>query len=260
MRAVLNFTGQHTDRAIFLFHDLGAHTGDPWVCRKLRDLHLHCASCQSNMILVESRPLPAEVRQMGVRYETDLPTPEELEQVIKETFVRIRDETYVDVKAHITLTREGRSLATTVVRRHRLAERFLTDILQLGWADAHHEAGRWEHVISPVVEEALVRVLNDPTTCPHGNPIPGTDYARPTSARPMSDLSADDEFTVERIPEELEFEEGQLDYLEGAGLLPGRSGRVVSMAPDGTTTVVVDGNPVGISSFAASRIVVSDGA
>ncbi len=166
----------------------------------------------------------------------------------------------VDDRATVRLTKAGRSLARTVVRRHRIAERFMTDVLKLGWAEAHHEAGKWEHVISPMVEEAMMRLLDDPTTCPHGNPIPGTDYARPESAQPLSDLSTDDQFVVERIPEELEFQEGQLAYLEQAGLLPGRQGQVLSIAPDGTTTVSVDGNPVGISSFAALRIIVRDAA
>ncbi len=166
----------------------------------------------------------------------------------------------IDENANVRLTTQGRSLARTVVRRHRIAERFMTDILKLGWAEAHHEAGKWEHIISPLVEDAMMRLLDDPTTCPHGNPIPGTDYARPASARPLSDLSAQDDFVVERIPEELEFQEGQLTYLEQAGLLPGRSGQVLSVAPDGTTTVSIDGNPVGISSFASLRIVVRDAA
>ena len=81
----------------------------------------------------------------------------------------------------ISLTADGLRLAERVVRRHRLAERFLTDILGLSWADAHKEAGKWEHVISEPVEEAIVRVLGDPTTCPHGNPIPGADYVAPAS-------------------------------------------------------------------------------
>jgi DtxR family Mn-dependent transcriptional regulator len=158
----------------------------------------------------------------------------------------------------ISLTDDGRSLATTMVRRHRIAERFLTDVLKLGWADAHHEAGKWEHVISPVVEEAMMQILEDPTTCPHGNPIPGTDYSYPDSARPLSEIGVEQEFTIERIPEELEFEEGQLTYLEQAGLIPGCVARVVSAAPDGTLTVMVDQKATGISQFAASRIIVRD--
>ncbi len=163
----------------------------------------------------------------------------------------------VDDQSQITLTTSGRTLATTVVRRHRVAERFLTDILQLGWADAHHEAGRWEHVISPVVEQAMMRLLDDPTTCPHGNPIPGTGYTKPPGAVTLQEVQSDADFVVERIPEELEFKDGQLEYLEEAGLIPGRQGTVLSVGPEGTTTVEVDGRAVGISDFAASRILVS---
>lgn len=163
----------------------------------------------------------------------------------------------VDVHGQISLTSGGHELATAVVRRHRLAERFLTDILQLSWADAHHEAGKWEHVISPVVETALVRHLGDPDTCPHGNPIPGSSYQRPDGAMTLSLVEGGQGFRVERIPEELEFQEGQLEYLETAGLLPGRTGQVLTAAPDGTVTVMVDDTPVGLSSFAAERILVT---
>ncbi len=163
----------------------------------------------------------------------------------------------VDPGGSIALTATGRALATTVVRRHRLAERFLTDILQLGWADAHHEAGRWEHVISPVVEQAMVRLLHDPTTCPHGNPIPGTDYIVPEHSVTLREVDTGADFVVHRIPEELEFQAGQLEYLEEAGLIPGRSGRVLSIGPEGTTTVEIDDRAVGISGFAAARILVS---
>lgn len=179
---------------------------------------------------------------------------------VSEMVKRMSNEGLVETSGDgtIGLTAEGRSLATTIVRRHRIAERFLTDILHLGWAEAHHEAGKWEHVISPVVEKALMQVLDDPTTCPHGNPIPGTGYARPDSARPLSEVATDQEFTVERIPEELEFETGQLAFLEQAGLLRGETGRVLAVSPDGTQTVMVGDRATGISAFAASRIVVRD--
>jgi DtxR family Mn-dependent transcriptional regulator len=163
----------------------------------------------------------------------------------------------IDNHGHISLTDSGGQLATTVVRRHRLAERFLTDMLQLSWTDAHHEAGRWEHIISPVVEEAMMRVLDDPTTCPHGNPIPGTDYAKPPGAMPLAQMGTGSEFVVERIPEELEFQPGQLAFLEEAGVTPGRPGEILTISPDGTTTVAMEGKPVGVGAFAASRILVT---
>ncbi len=156
----------------------------------------------------------------------------------------------------ITLTKAGQRLAERVVRRHRLAERFLTDMLGLSWADAHKEAGKWEHVISEPVEKAMVRVLNDPTTCPHGNPIPGADYHAPDMVA-LSDVIVGDAFTVTRIPEELEFAPGLLEFLEEADVLPGRKGTITATSPDGTTTVEIDGKHVGIGAFASQRILVT---
>jgi DtxR family transcriptional regulator, Mn-dependent transcriptional regulator len=156
----------------------------------------------------------------------------------------------------IRLTANGSELAEMVVRRHRLAERFLTDMLGLSWADAHIEAGRWEHVISPTVEQAMMRVLGDPTTCPHGNPIPGTDYDAPDAVS-LDSLAVGSRFTVSRIPEELEFTPGILEFLEESSLLPGHDGTVTATSPDGTTTVEIEGNRVGIGAFASGRILVT---
>jgi DtxR family Mn-dependent transcriptional regulator len=158
----------------------------------------------------------------------------------------------------IRLTTTGLELAERVVRRHRLAERLLTDILGLSWADAHREAGKWEHIISDSVEDAIVRVLGEPTTCPHGNPIPGSKY-EPEPSVPLADLAVGDGFTVQRITEELEFAPGLLDYLEDAALRPGTHGMITASSPDGTTTVSVEGRHVGIGAYASARILVSAG-
>jgi DtxR family Mn-dependent transcriptional regulator len=194
-----------------------------------------------------------EVIQARIAERLDVSRP-----AVSEMVRRMEREGLVDVddSGLITLTAEGRSLGTTVVRRHRLAERFLTDVLQLDWIEAHHEAGKWEHVISPTVEAAMMRVLADPTTCPHGNPIPGSAYEAPEGMMSLADVPPSGEFVVERIPEEMEFEEGQLEYLEAAGLVPGGAGRVLGFAPDGTATLEMGERPVGISGSAASRIMV----
>ena len=161
-----------------------------------------------------------------------------------------------DASGEIALSDDGMVLAQQVVRRHRLAERFLTDMLGLSWAEAHHEAGKWEHVISPVVEDALANVLGNPTTCPHGNPIPGSGYERPVDATTLGQMQVGDSFVVHRIPEELEFEPGLLEYLEEVGVTPGQSGVMKALAPDGTATVEVDDTPVGLGGATADRIVV----
>jgi DtxR family Mn-dependent transcriptional regulator len=160
------------------------------------------------------------------------------------------------VDGKIQLTGGGIVLAEQVVRRHRLAERFLTDVLGLSWADAHHEAGRWEHVMSENVEAAMNRLLGAPTTCPHGNPIPGSGYEAPDSVR-LADLEVGREFTVARIPEELEFTPGLLEFLERSNILPGRFGHVRANAPDGTITVEIEGHRIGVNSFASTRILVT---
>jgi len=158
--------------------------------------------------------------------------------------------------AALALTEAGSALAQRIVRRHRLAERFLTDVLQLSWAEAHHEAGKWEHVISKSVEEAINNLLGEPTTCPHGNPIPGSSYVA-TDASPLSQQTIGERFTVRRIPEELEFTPGLLEYLEDADVVPGKTGTITAASPDGTTTVEVNGRHVGIGAFASQRILVT---
>lgn len=177
---------------------------------------------------------------------------------VSEMIRKMEREGLVGVKgSDISLTPEGQQLATKVVRRHRLAERFLTDVLGLSWSQAHHEAGRWEHVISPDVEAALVRIMEDPTTCPHGNPIPGAGYEEPERSAALQDIETGNGFRVERIPEELEYRDGMLEFLEGAAIVPGNTGKVTAQSPDGTTTIEINGAHVGVGEFASSRILVT---
>jgi DtxR family transcriptional regulator, Mn-dependent transcriptional regulator len=176
---------------------------------------------------------------------------------VSEMIRRLETEALISqASGKIRLTAEGLVLAERVVRRHRLAERFLTDLLGLSWAEAHHEAGKWEHIMSARVEAAMDRVLGSPTTCPHGNPIPGSEYEAPDSV-PLCDLGAGAPFTVTRIPEELEFTPGLLEFLERSSIRPGCAGQVTGVSPDGTTTIEIDGRHVGVGSFASARILVA---
>jgi len=174
---------------------------------------------------------------------------------VSEMIRRLEAEGLITTDGAIRLTTSGEALAQLVVRRHRLAERFLTDMLGLSWAEAHKEAGKWEHVISDRVDAAISRVLDNPTTCPHGNPIPGTGYAPPVLV-PLSEIEVGNSFTINRIPEELEFTPGLLDFLEEASILPGMSGLMTAASPDGTMTIEIEGHHVGVGSFASARILV----
>jgi len=175
---------------------------------------------------------------------------------VSEMMRRLESEGLIDATSGIRLTAAGQLLATKVVRRHRLAERFLTDILHLSWAEAHHEAGKWEHVMSEAVEAAMDSLLGSPTTCPHGNPIPGSDYIEPNS-RPLAAVTVGEGFTIARITEELEFTPGLLEFLEASALLPGNEGVITAASPDGTLTVEIDGRHVGVGAFASARILVA---
>jgi DtxR family Mn-dependent transcriptional regulator len=201
--------------------------------------------------IFELREDDVDVIQARIAERLDVSRP-----AVSEMIRRMQQQGLVTMTGAIKLTDDGLRLAESVVRRHRLAERFLTDILGLPWADAHAEAGKWEHVISDPVEHALTRLLGDPTTCPHGNPIPGSAYEPPDTVT-LDALLVGDHFTVSRIPEELEFAPGLLEFLEQSHLVPGMQGAITASSPDGTTTVEIDGHHVGIGTFASTRILVT---
>ncbi|MDP2290588.1 MAG: metal-dependent transcriptional regulator [Actinomycetota bacterium] len=163
----------------------------------------------------------------------------------------------------IRLTGSGRELAEQSVRRHRLAERLLVDVLGLGWAEAHEIAGTWQHVINDRTEAAIDRVLGSPTTCPHGNPIPGStpDGARTAGLDPMAvgQMAVGSVGTVSRVTEQLEVQPGMLASLEHAGLVPGTRVEVLSIGHDGSLAVRASRGVLALSSATAARILVTPG-
>lgn len=153
---------------------------------------------------------------------------------VSEQIKRLEREGYVHLSnaRTITFTPEGKAYATAIVRRHRLAERLLVDVLGLPWHQVHEEAGRLEHAISPVLEARLVAVLGDPVTCPHGNPIPGSGKAYdPGPLRPLSDIAINDDAQIVRLEEDIQAHHETLRALEAAGIMPGVS--VTVLATDG---------------------------
>jgi len=201
--------------------------------------------------IFELREDGVDVIQARIAERLDVSRP-----AVSEMMRRLGSEGLVKTSPSIELTSDGEALAQSVVRRHRLAERFLTDVLQLSWVESDHEAGRWEHVMSESVQAAMNRLLDSPTTCPHGNPIPGSGYEAP-DATTLIDHSVGEEFVVVRIPEELEFEDGTLEFLEQNGFTPGRHGLVKSTSDDGGLVVDLDGTTVEISAFISERILVT---
>lgn len=154
---------------------------------------------------------------------------------VSETVNRLVDAGYTELleDRSLRLTAKGRELATTVVRRHRLAERLLVDVIGLEWEKVHKEAARWEHAISADVEAKLIELLGDPATCPHGNPIPGSARTADAAATTTLSRAASGPIDVVRIGERLEVDDAALRLLADASLIPGRRAEVLGAGPDG---------------------------
>lgn len=159
----------------------------------------------------------------------------------------------IDDRGLITLTVSGLAMAENIVRRHRVAERILTDLLGMSWSEAHEEAHRLEHGLSDRVVDLAVAVLGNPTTCPHGSPIPGSAYVDPASL-PLSELTSGDSFRVERIGESIEFRPEIMEYLDTGGLKPEVTARVASTSPDGTFSVEVADSSLAVGRYVTDQI------
>jgi DtxR family Mn-dependent transcriptional regulator len=139
---------------------------------------------------------------------------------------------HVEGDRHLELTESGRSLATRVMRKHRLAECLLVNVIGMPWEEVHIEACRWEHVMSEEVERRLVTLLENPTMCPHGNPIPGLDEfgvewsAGAPSAEPLITMMevatpAGVKVVVSRISEQVQSDSALMLKLKQIGIQPG---------------------------------------
>jgi DtxR family transcriptional regulator, Mn-dependent transcriptional regulator len=155
----------------------------------------------------------------------------------------------------ISLTRRGRDIAEVVVRRHRLAERMLVDLLGIPWHACHEQAEDWEKVITDEVENALLNKLRGEPLCPHGNPIPGVEASISWAELvPLSHLKPGDVGTLVRLLEDVELNHEVLKYLQSGGLVPPCRVQLVSVAPDATRTIGVSDRLVGIAPYLADNL------
>lgn len=157
-------------------------------------------------------------------------------------------------------TEHGRRMAVVLVRRHRLAEHLLIDVIGLPWHQAHQEAEVWERVISAQVEARLVEILGDPGACPHGNPIPGSSHEVDVSALTvLKEIEPGSTVTLRRLTEDLELELAVMRFLEESGLMPGASVRVDGVGPDGSMSLTVARAPVALGAELADNLWVDTG-
>lgn len=189
---------------------------------------------------------------------------------VSQTAARMERDGLLNVEGdrHLELTDTGRSRATRVMRKHRLAERLLIDVIGLEWEDVHDEACRWEHVMSETVERRLVEILDHPTVSPYGNPIPGlSELGEGRFAEGFLDgvvtlesvlTDAERNVTVARIAESAQTNKAAMASLRRVGATPGRVVTVARVA-DGVL-VTSDGESAQIDGEAAGHLFVREGA
>jgi DtxR family Mn-dependent transcriptional regulator len=179
---------------------------------------------------------------------------ERLEQsgpTVSQTVARMERDGLVHIAGdrHLELTDKGREMAVAVMRKHRLAERLLVDIIGLEWENVHAEACRWEHVMSEEVERRLVEVLNHPTTSPYGNPIPGLDQLGVLRAGDsdeslirLSDVPSGtpSAVVVRRLAEHIQTDPEVIGRLREAGVVP--DARVTVEIRPGAVVITVPGH------------------
>jgi DtxR family Mn-dependent transcriptional regulator len=176
---------------------------------------------------------------------------------VSQTISRMERDGLVRVEGdrHLEFTAEGRSRALHVMRKHRLAERLLHDVIGLDWSLVHEEACRWEHVMSEQVERRLLEVLGNPTESPYGNPIPALEEIGGLPARPflegvvnivqrVRDEPGAVAVNIRRLGEPVQFEPELLDQLRAAGVVPGADASI--SAAGGYVLVQVEGFGEGL--------------
>jgi DtxR family transcriptional regulator, Mn-dependent transcriptional regulator len=168
---------------------------------------------------------------------------------------KLANEGYIEHRARgdAKLTQKGLEIAVRVMRRHRLAERLLTDVLGMPWEDVHSEACRLEHAISSRVEERLVAVLNDPKTCPHGLPIPSLDLSEPERIGvPLAQIEVGFHAEIHGVTEEVP---EILRYLGKIGMRPGVGVEIIEKAPLGGPLTVSIGTERHAISLELARMI-----
>jgi DtxR family Mn-dependent transcriptional regulator len=148
----------------------------------------------------------------------------------------------------IAFTDDGATQAESIVRRHRLIERFLTDVLGIPWDEVHEEAERLEHAMSPVLEQRMLAAIGDATTCPHGHPIVAG--VRETGV-PLADVQVGAAVRVLRFENEAE---DLLHYLKASGIEPGMEAVMAERGPEHVELQTSDGRRLGVTASVAETV------
>ena len=209
-----------------------------------------------SILRLEEQQIKVSVAQLSEHFKT-LPLGEGLGTSLPSVSAMIRrmsKEKLVGISndKEIVLPKDGRQYAEVILRRHRLAERLLVDVLGVDLEFAHMEAHRLEHAMSPYLEQKIIDLLDSPQTCPFGHPIPGSTYVTPLNAITLDKCKPGSEYIVDRVPED---NQDLLTYFVEKGFIPDKSITIAdSSVPRGIVTLECEGDELVFSTSVAKLI------
>ena len=174
---------------------------------------------------------------------------------VSQVIGRMQNSGLVSFGEDLKLTEKGLCLAKIITRRHRITERFLSEVLNLPWNDVYEESSRWENILSPTTEKAMLEILGNPTTGPYGNPIPYSGYKEKEMYR-LLDVDSKKTYYIEKITEELKRDSAMIAFLQSHHMVPGTK---VSIADTGDFSITIStdkNNYFGIDKYIAKRVYV----
>ena len=174
---------------------------------------------------------------------------------VSQVIGRMQNSGLVSFGEDLKLTEKGLCLAKIITRRHRITERFLSEVLNLPWKEVYKESSRWENVLSPVTEKAMLDILGNPTTGPFGNPIPYSDY-KEKKMYPILEVDPKNTYLIEKITEELKRDSKTISFLQNHDMVPGNKIKVADSGDFSITISTNNNDYFGIDKYIAKRVFV----
>jgi len=174
---------------------------------------------------------------------------------VSQVIGRMQNSGLVSFGEDLKLTEKGLCLAKIITRRHRITERFLSEVLNLPWEEVYKESTRWENVLSPTTEKAMLDILGNPTTGPFGNPIPYSGY-REKKMYPILEVDPKNTYLIEKITEELKRDRKTISFLQNHDIVPGNKIKVADSGDFSITISTNNNDYFGIDKYIAKRVFV----
>ena len=169
---------------------------------------------------------------------------------------RMQNSGLIEFKEDLELTHKGLYLAQIISRRHRITERFLSEVLNLPWNKVYEETRKWENVLSPTTEKAMLELLGNPTTCPFGNPIPHSGYNNIDMFN-LLEVDVEKKYSIQKITEELKKDNKMIKFLQKQDITPGTTINVLDSNNYSITVSTSNNKYFGLDQFIAERVYVS---